>query len=986
MRATMALVASIAGLVTPLAATSVYPLRPPDPRAVVVTSEHFPVRGDGIADDTEALQQAIDRVQETTVRGVVLLPSGRYRVSRPLHVWSGIRLIGFGAERPVILLGADTPGYQEGEGKYLVHFVSYRPAAGEPIRDANPGTFYSGLINIDIEIADGNPAAIGVRSHFAQHGMLAHVDFRVGGGRAGVEAVGNEIDRCRFFGGEYGILTRKPSPSWPFLLIDSTFEGQRIAAIRTEEAGMTIVRGHFRDAPTVVMVNPERSEELYIEDSRFERIRGPALVISEEFNARTQVNLVNVSCAEVPELVHFRLSEKTIPGRAGRFRVEQLSHGLHLRGPGDAGRVETRSSLAELPEWPAAPASDVPALPPMETWVSALDLGAVGDGETDDTDALRTAIARHRTVFLPTGRYRLTDTLALRPDTVLVALSPISTQLILADETPAFMGLGATDAPPGSSSGIRFQTPRSQGTGGPKALLETPVGGTNIVTGLGLDPGYNLRAVAAKWQAGAQSLLNDVRFHGGHGTYGADGSRPPLYNNNRTGDADPTRRWDSQYWSLWVTNGGGGTFKNIWTPSPYAAAGMYVSDTETPGRVYAMSVEHHVRNEVILRRVANWRFYALQFEEERGEGPDALPLEIDQCRNLTFANLYLYRVMTTYAPFPYGVRVSSSSDIRFRGVHVYSPSKFTFDATVADADSGATVLAREIAWLDWPGSPGLNGFSGQPAGVRGPLVKLAGGFNNADALVTDSAGNVCFVDARWHRIHRWNVAQQRLELLRDHPLEPVALSFDTEGRMLVVTRIGTVFTFDPKVPGEDIEVLAPQPASARSGGLAVVPLSRWRDSHDFLAVNAEPAAYHYEALDGRTLIPATEEFVRAGYRNSFFSTIDLIRAYGLGRARAGEIVYVADEFGQKTWGFRMAADGTLQEPRLLAEEGEGAVAVDTEGNIYVPAGRIFVYAPDGRLLDQIEVPERPTSVALGGADGRTLFIGARSSLYAVPLR
>jgi gluconolactonase len=31
----------------------------------------------------------------------------------------------------------------------------------------------------------------------------------------------------------------------------------------------------------------------------------------------------------------------------------------------------------------------------------------------------------------------------------------------------------------------------------------------------------------------------------------------------------------------------------------------------------------------------------------------------------------------------------------------------------------------------------------------------------------------------------------------------------------------------------------------------------------------------------------------------------------------------------------------------------------------------------------IEVPDRPTSLAFGGGDRKTLFIAARSSLYAV---
>ena len=110
--------------------------------------------------------------------------------------------------------------------------------------------------------------------------------------------------------------------------------------------------------------------------------------------------------------------------------------------------------------------------------------------------------------------------------------------------------------------------------------------------------------------------MNDVRFLGGHGTPKPDGSRENPYNNTHTADPELNRRWDSQYPSLWVTDGGGGTFLDLWTPSTFAQAGMLVSDTETEGRVYEMSSEHHVRYEVQVRNAAHWRFYALQTEEE----------------------------------------------------------------------------------------------------------------------------------------------------------------------------------------------------------------------------------------------------------------------------------------------------------------------------------------------------------------------------------
>jgi sugar lactone lactonase YvrE len=59
---------------------------------------------------------------------------------------------------------------------------------------------------------------------------------------------------------------------------------------------------------------------------------------------------------------------------------------------------------------------------------------------------------------------------------------------------------------------------------------------------------------------------------------------------------------------------------------------------------------------------------------------------------------------------------------------------------------------------------------------------------------------------------------------------------------------------------------------------------------------------------------------------------------------------------------------------------------DAKGNVYIAAGKIYVYNPSGQLIDSIDVPERPLQLVFGGKDGRTLYIPARGSLYAVRTR
>ncbi|MGH9707778.1 MAG: glycosyl hydrolase family 28-related protein, partial [Candidatus Acidiferrales bacterium] len=477
----------------PLFGNSYYPDRLNDARAFYLTPKNFPVKGDGIADDTAGIQQAINKVQETTNQGILFVPAGRYRLTKTIYIWPGIRLIGYGNMRPVFLLAAHTPGFQQGPS-YMVFFAGARPTGNAPPPDANPGTFYSAMSNIDIEIQDGNSGAVGVRAHYAQHCFLAHMDFHIGSGLAGIHDGGNVAMDLHFYGGQYGIWTRKPSPGWQFTLIDSSFEGQREAAIREHEAGLTLIRPQFKNVPTAISIDPGYAEELWVKDARLENISGPAVIISNERNARTEINMVNVDCSHVAVFASFRESGKEVAGPEEIYQVKTFSHGLHYGDIGAVAAIEDVFEASPMSALPEPAKSDIPALPPMNTWVNIRSYGARGDGVTDDTQAFRKAIAEHRAIYLPSGQYRVTDTITLRPDTVLIGMQPSVTRILITDGTPAFQGVGS-----------------------PKPLLEAPAGGTNIVTGIGLyTNGINPRAVAAKWMAGSDSMMNDVRFLGGH--------------------------------------------------------------------------------------------------------------------------------------------------------------------------------------------------------------------------------------------------------------------------------------------------------------------------------------------------------------------------------------------------------------------------------------------------------------------------------------
>lgn len=984
------------GLVSaPSSGNSFYPLRPEDPRAVYLAPSAAGSPGetsadatDASADATDLIQNAINRIQETTVQGILFIPEGRYRISRTLIVWPGIRLIGYGANRPVLVLPKNTPGYQQGIG-YMVLFAGGRPVASassprsngggqayaalpgivppdDSIPDANPGTFYSAMSNIDFEIQEGNPGAVGIRFHVAQHSYLAHMDFHTGSGLAALHDIGNEAEDLRFYGGQYGILTGKPSPGWQFTLLDSSFEGQTRAAIQEHEAGLTLIRAHFRHVPTAISIDPGYAEELWVKDSRFEDISGPALTISNEGNARTEINLEGIICRHVPQFAAFRQSGRRLNGAGELYRVESFTHGLTFARAGATPHIETHYDPLPLATLPQPVRTDIPALPSQDTWVNLRALGAQGDGVSDDTAILKKAVAEHRTIYIPSGRYVVTDTITLKPDTVLIGLSPTTTQLDIPDATPAF-----------------------QGPGSPKALLETPPGGTNIVTGIGVyTNGINSRAVGVKWMAGQDSLMDDVRFLGGHGTQVPGVSFATIYNNTHTADSDANRRWDAQYPSLWITDGGGGTFANIWTPSSFAQAGLYISNTATSGRIYELSSEHHVRNEVKLENVSNWRIYALQTEEERGEGPFALPLSIENSSDITLANYHGYRVVSSVQPALTAIRVSHSKNIRLRNIHVYSDSKVSFDnSVVIDGTAPSLVRDREFAALtiDDPAAtitPPRNRSTVVAAGAR--VEKLRDGFYNIAGAAVDNRGRLYFVDAHWQRIYRWSSSSRSLTLVSDYPLAPTQLAFDQSGNLLVVsyTGDGTVYSLSPDARDDNMAFLRPQPSTPRPSMIAMLPTNYWRNEPDLLDVVTRPRPYHFLSPDGTTFMPAGEDFVTGAL---YFGTkmADVLRATALAPAVPGKPFYFSDESEQKTYVASVAADGTLTTPKLFAEQGGESVAQDVNGSVYIAAGRIYVYDSTGRPIGAIDVPERPIGLIFGGNDGKTLFILARNALYSV---
>jgi hypothetical protein len=277
------------------------------------------------------------------------------------------------------------------------------------------------------------------------------------------------------------------------------------------------------------------------------------------------------------------------------------------------------------------------------------------------------------------------------------------------------------------------------------------------------------------------------------------------------------------------------------------------------------------------------------------------------------------------------------------------------------------------------------------------VSKLADGFWSISGGAVGPDGKLWFVERRFHRIHGWSAAEG-LTLERDASLDPVSLVVDKAGNLMVLSTDGpegTVYTFKPGSPETEMTVIAPTPTGARPDVAIAIPANYWsngefKDRYDpkadhfttlaelFAGDVGTAAVRQYVSPDGTLALPAQRTFQQGpGWRWS-----NVMQTYGFLTSKPGSRVFVTNGSEVKTYSGVLGAGGTITDLKPFANRGGESVAVGPDGRIFVANGQVFVYAPDGKEVGRIDVPERPLQLLFGGTDRRTLFILTHHALYS----
>lgn len=105
-------------------------------------------------------------------------------------------------------------------------------------------------------------------------------------------------------------------------------------------------------------------------------------------------------------------------------------------------------------------------------------------------------------------------------------------------------------------------------------------------------------------------------------------------------------------------------------------------------------------------------------------------------------------------------------------------------------------------------------------------------------------------------------------------------------------------------------------------------------------------------------------------------------------------LYVVPSMEKQMWAYPVEGPGKIGAGKVLCEVdqlpdatrigGGDGLTIDTNGNLYITtATGLQVFAPSGKQLGTIKIPEHPANVAFGGPENKTLFVTARTSVYSV---
>lgn len=356
----------------------------------VVNVRDFGAKGDGVTDDTTAIQAAIANPDG---RSFIYLPNGTYLVSKTL-IWPSpshiARIVqGQSQDGTIIKLKDKAASFDDPKSPKAVLSTFEGDSTGSAFRDS--------IYDLTVDVGSGNEGAYGIRFTSNNQGGIRNVTIRSddGQGPAGLALDKawpgpSMIKNLRVVGFDYGIFTASPEYSLTFDHI--TLENQKIAGINNTW-NLLSIRG-LTSRNTVPVI---KSEGVNPNDGRsFTVVIDGSFTGGSASNAAIELNAGNVFVRDITTSGYKAVIKK------GGIVVPSTSVAEYVSGKSYSLFSSPQKSL-NLPvvEVPTVPWDDV------NTWANVEAYGANGTG--NDGNVLDHADWANARLNTPSGETYLSD-------------------------------------------------------------------------------------------------------------------------------------------------------------------------------------------------------------------------------------------------------------------------------------------------------------------------------------------------------------------------------------------------------------------------------------------------------------------------------------------------------------------------------------------------------------------------------------------------
>lgn len=370
---------------------------PDDSGIVNVTHPPYNAKGDGVTDDTHAIQKALDRNPD---RGAIIyLPNGIYRISDTIR-WPGNEnqqrntvLQGQSRDGAVLQLRDNCPGFESPRKPKACINTGHAPAQ----------RFFNEIHNITVDTGIGNPGACGIQFIANNQGGMYDVAIVSGDGH-GVNGLDlgytNEQGPCliknvHVTGFDVGIYSANGVASE--VLEHIYLQHQNKYGMRNDGQPCT-VRGLLSENDVPAYKNSSGFQVLI--DCMFTG-NGSALAIPAFTNSSSLF-------ARDVSTTGYHAALEDFSGKVKNVRGPNVQQYLSKSSTSLFGSPTNGLNL---------PIKETPQIrrDPLDEWISPLTFGVGPDAERDASDAIQKAIDSGKsTVYLPRGGYHIGKTIIIR--------------------------------------------------------------------------------------------------------------------------------------------------------------------------------------------------------------------------------------------------------------------------------------------------------------------------------------------------------------------------------------------------------------------------------------------------------------------------------------------------------------------------------------------------------------------------------------------